>query len=211
MMMGSKGRYRYAKQWEAFADVVKSGIRPKTFERCWSYISDKVSGQYESEARALWNVLQTIKPESIVEVGRNLGGTLWMFACACPQLKEVLSLDIEWYDTTDNLWVKWFADHDVQAKILECDSTKHQAFGMYDFVFIDGLHTGEAVAADIQVWRDHARYIAFHDYADRGANNKHKRVFPDVVYEISKAAQLYGWQQVGERGRSEIVFETGIV
>jgi len=208
--MGSKGRYRYAKQWEAFADVLKSGIRPKTFGRCWPYIEHKVSGLYESEARALWNVLQKIQPQSIVEVGRNLGGTLWMFACACQQLREVLSIDIEWYDTTDDLWVRWFRDHGIAAKILECDSTRFAPQGMYDFCFIDGGHTGPIVAGDIEAWRDHCRYIGFHDYANLGSRNKHRRVYPDVVYEISRAAQTYGWTQVGTRGRSEIVYRTGL-
>ena len=78
--------------------------------------------------------------------------------------------------------------------------------GSLDFVYIDGEHTGEGVAADIANWKDHTRLIGFHDYADRGSKNKHKRVFKDVVAEISNAAAVNGWQQVGERGRSEIVF-----
>jgi len=208
--MGSRGRYRYAEQWEAFADVLRSGIRPTTFERCWPYIEDKVSGQYEEEARALWSNLKRIDPRSLVEIGRNLGGTLWMFACACPNLEEVLSLDVEWYDTTDNLWVKWFAEHGIRAKILECDSTQFCPFGMYDFVFVDGGHTGPIVRGDIDVWKDHCRYIAFHDYADRGSDNKHKRVFSDVVNEIHKAEIENGWEQFGERGRSDIVYRTGL-
>ena len=118
--MGSRGRYKYADQWETFASVIRSGIRPRTFDRAWSYVSDKVSGMYESEARAIWTFLDSHpEVESIVEVGRNLGGTLWLMGCACRNLKEVLSIDIEWYDTTDDLFVDWFADgHELVLRVV---------------------------------------------------------------------------------------------
>jgi predicted O-methyltransferase YrrM len=203
------GRDRYRKEWEQFAEMLCTGIRPTTFDAAWRQIPAHISGQYEDEARALWTILRKINPTSLVEVGRNLGGTLFLFACACPNLKEVLSIDLQWFDTTDDLWVEWFADHGIKAKILECDSTQFQPFGMYDFVFIDGGHTGEIAKKDIEIWRDHCHYIGFHDFADKGTN-KHRRAYPEVVREIKAASLAYKWQQFGERGRSDIVYRTGL-
>ena len=207
--MGSKGRFKYAKQWEQFAKVLKSGIRPTTFEAAWPYVSDKVSGMYESEAKAIWNFLASRPIKSIVEVGRNLGGTLWLMGCASKELKEVLSIDIEWYNTTDDVFPDWFALHNIHSDLRAEDSTTFKASGMYDFAFIDGLHTGPGVKADLEIWKDRCHYIGFHDYANR-KTNKHKRCFQDVVDEITKAKDKYGWKQIGERGRSEIIFETGV-
>jgi len=208
--MGSKGRFRYAEQWQAFADYLKEcAPMPKTFEVAYAIVSDKVSGMYESEARALWDILQEEQPETIVEIGRNLGGTLFLMACACQDsLKGVLSYDIEYYDTTDDVFYDWFQHHGIDFYIGTGDSAQIKAPNkIFDFVFIDGLHTGEAVKADIDIWQDHARLIGFHDYADLKVN-KHKKYFPNVVFEISKAARDYRWTQTGKRGRSEIVYRT---
>lgn len=202
-----RGRYKYRENWELFAKYLQKLERPTTFEECWSFIPPKISGQYEVEARALWNNLQKINPTSLVEVGRNLGGTLFMFACACPNLERVVSIDIERYELTDDAFVDWFSHHKIKADILVEDSTKFNTDGMWDFVFIDGGHAGDIVAADIRCWKDNCRYIAFHDYADKG-KNKHKRVFKDVVKEINKAEIENGWEQFGERGRSDTCYKT---
>jgi len=212
--MASKGRYRYAEQWQAFANYLESGIdhgvkRPETFEVAYHIVRDKVSGLYESEAKALWDILEAEQPETIVEIGRNLGGTLFLMACAAQKsLKGVLSYDIEYYDTTDDLWADWFKSHGVDCYLYTDDSTTITApDSIYDFVFIDGLHTAEAVKADLEIWKDHARLIGFHDYSDL-KHNKHKKHFAGVVTEIALAARKYGWKQVGKRGKSEIVFKT---
>lgn len=208
--MPSKGRFRYAEQWNRFADYLKRfEERPKTFEAAYEIVSDKVSGFYREEAEALWNILQDEQPKTIVEIGRNLGGTLFLMGCAAQDsLNCVISCDIEYYDTTDDIFPKWFGHHGVDCYLYTIDSSEIEAPGkVFDFVLIDGLHTGEAVKADIEIWKDHARLIGFHDYSDKKVN-KHKKHFPDVVYEISKAAREYGWQQVGKRGKSEIVFRT---
>ena len=208
--MPSKGRFRYAEQWNRFADYLKRfEDRPKTFEAAYEIVSDKVSGMYESEARALWDILQAEQPQTIVEIGRNLGGTLFLFGCAAQDsLNGVLSYDIEYFDTTDDIFPQWFAHHGVDCFLYTDDSTTITAPDrVFDFVFVDGGHDGHTVRADIEAWKDHARLIGFHDYANN-KTNKHKRFYGDLVYEISKAAREYGWKQVGKRGKSEIVYRT---
>lgn len=209
----SRGYRRYQKQIKQFAEYLSTGYRPTSFEAAYEVVSDKVSGQYKQEAVALWDILAVNDIKSVVEVGRNLGGTAFLFACACPKLERFLSLDIEEFPISDHALKCWFDRQGIDAELRVCDSTTFEpcrdtfACGLWDFVFIDGGHTGDIVRADIQAWKDHARLIGFHDYADRKVN-KHKRYYPDVVEEITWAAERYGWQQVGMRGRSEIVYAT---
>lgn len=208
--MASKGKHKYRQQWEAFANYLKTGKRPKQFDQAYGVVADKVSGLYEMEARAMWKNIKTIKPKKLVEVGRNLGGSLFLFGCAGTQLEEVLSIDVEHFELTDWELERWFTAHDIYCDCTIQDSTQYEAEGTWDLVFIDGGHTGPTVRADIEVWREHARYIGFHDFADRDGKNRHKRYYADVVNEIKAAAQAYQWQQFGERGRSDIVFKTGV-
>jgi len=208
--MASRGKKKYFEQWHAFAEYLLDAGRPDTFEEAYSAVCDKVSGLYESEAMAMWDNLRAINPKTIVEIGRNLGGSQFLFCCAAQECHRLLSIDIEDFELTDWRLREWGERNGVHIQNAVYDSTKWQADGVWDFVFIDGGHTGEIVRADIEIWKDHARYIAFHDYADRGTANKHKRVFSDVVAEISAAARAYQWQQYGSRGRSDITFKTGV-
>lgn len=209
--MASRGKKKYYKQWSAFADYLSLMKRPETFEECRAVVADKVSGLYESEAFAIWNILWEIKPKRIAEVGRNLGGSLFMYGCCCTELEYVFSVDIERFEETDLILGLWFQNHGIDSDVIVADSTeiKLDEDDIYDFVMIDGGHTGPIVKKDIDVWKDNVRVISFHDYADK-RTNKHKRVYPDVIAEISAAARYYGWKQIGQRGRSEICFETGV-
>ena len=200
-------KHKYQDKIEKFAKVLDSGIRPAEFNRAYAYVQDKVSGFYRSENEALWEFLATHDIKSFVEIGRNLSGTLFMIGCACRTLKEVLSIDINRYEPSDSAIERWFNKHDISATIIEQDSTTFIPFGLYDAVLIDGDHKGEVVKKEIQIWKDRCKYLIFHDYADNG-KNKHKRVFQDVVDEITKAKEKYGWVQIGERGRSEVIFKT---
>jgi len=207
--MASRGKHKYRKQWEEFAEYLKTFQRPVTFESAYDVVKDKVSGLYQDEAQAMWNNIQKINPESIIEIGRNLGGSQFLFCCAAPELKQFISFDIEAFELTDPLLEEWEEANGINGNNLLADSTGlgGKIGPVYDLVFIDGGHTGPIVKADIEVWKDHCNYIAFHDYADRGRKNKHRRVFQDVVDEITSAADKYNWKQFGERGRSDITFK----
>ena len=206
------GKDKYKKEWHEFADMLKTGQRPNNFDDAWALVPKHISGMYEAEMRALWDILSNESIRTMAEVGRNLGGTLFMFGCACDILQYVSSVDIAWYDVSDEALKDWFDSNEIEfdIEIINSAFVDYDDYDWpraFDFVFIDGLHTGPAVKADIEIWKDHARLIGFHDYSDN-KTNEHHRHFPDVVYEISKAARENGWEQVGERGRSEIVFKT---
>jgi dienelactone hydrolase len=201
-------RTRYQTQWLAFAEVLRSGYRPTTFDEAYTVVDNHVSGLYREEAKAVWDVISQRPIKSIVEIGRCLGGSLYLFACACPQLERVLSVDIEWYDTSDEAFPEFFAQHGIECQLVEGDSGEMVAHKEWDFVFIDGDHTGPGVKKDLEIWKDHTPLLGFHDFADHGRRNKHIKYYPDVVAEIQIAATNNNWQQVGKRGRSEIIFET---
>jgi len=206
-----KGRDKYAKQWRAFrAYLEQCDELPTTFEDAYAVVANKVSGLYREEAEALWNVLANEDVFEFVEIGRNLGGTQFLIGCCCQaNLLSIESYDIEYFDTTDDYFPEFWDRFGIACACHTGDSTRlTPSDHIRDFVFIDGGHTGEIVKRDIEIWGDKTRFIGFHDYADR-KTNKHKRYYPYVVYEISKAAQERGWKQIGKRGKSEVVFRTG--
>ena len=200
-------RQRNKKQWHELASLMRDGYRPTTLARVWDVVGTGVSGFHTGEAAALWHACKTDgNIRSIAEVGRCLGGTLWMMACCNRKLEEVYSIDVQRFDVTDDAFHDFFTIHGIKHKILVDDSRNAKPERKYDLVIIDGEHTGEGVTADIKIWWQHARLLCFHDYADKG-RNYHRRRYSYVVAAISYHAEKYGWKQVGERGKSEIIFE----
>jgi len=198
---------KYKAEWEEFARRLATGARPATFEDTWDYMPPHVCGLYRDEAQALWDNLQIIDPISIAEIGRNLGGGLFLMVCACPHLEFVKSWDIKRYPLTDDAFKVWFKAIGLRGVIDIQDSADAKPVeGWFDFVWIDGDHTGLGVLKDIMVWQDKVEWIGFHDYADKGSN-KHRRCFKDVVAEITAARERYGWEMLAERGRSDVVFK----
>ena len=125
--MASRGKHKYRKQWEAFAAYLETGKRPTTFEEAYAVVCDKVSGLYESEARAMWNNIRAINPKSIVEIGRNLGGSQFLFCCAAPELNYLESVDIERFELTDDLLETWAHVNDFKITNIVHDSTDYDA------------------------------------------------------------------------------------
>jgi len=202
--------HRRHAQCEAFWKRLESGDRPDTIDEAYALVSPGVCGLFETEAVGLWGALMDQQIFSLVEVGRNLGGGLVFLCCACPDVKLVRSIDLVAIPECDEPVAAWMRKQGIRYSLEEMDSSEASAFGMvYDFVWIDGGHTGECVAHDIAIWKDHARLLGFHDFADK-KHNAHKRCFQDVVDVIAAAEEQYGWQRIGKRGRSEIVFRTGI-
>jgi len=200
---------KYHHQQQDFVKYLKTFQRPQNYEEVYSVVKDKVSGLYRNESEPIWEIFKDKEIKTFVEVGRNLGGSLFFFTCLFKDLQEVLSIDIANYPLTDNALMDYFKRFEIKYNFVECDSITFKTNRMWDFAFIDGGHTGPIVKRDIEIWKDRCKYIGFHDYADKGRKNKHKKVFEDVVQEIKSAWDENGWKQIGKRGRSEIIFETG--
>lgn len=205
-LMGRGRRRSYAK----LVDLLKNRWRAKSFDELLEHNPWGVCGQYRCEAEGLWDTLKDLKIESMVEIGRNLGGGLFLFISMLPDLKKVLSIDIDKRDPTDNEFPGYLDHFGIENEIIVIDSTKYEPYDyLWDFVYIDGGHEREAIRKDIDIWKNRTKYIGFHDFADLGSKNKHKRKHSGVVKEISKAEEKFGWKRIGRRGRSEIVFDTG--
>jgi hypothetical protein len=191
------------------ADVFKSGARPESFDEAYDMVVR--AGLYKSEAKQVWDFIRGHDIRSVVEVGRNLGSGIFLMACAARGLKRFLSVDILRWSLTDDVIPAWAEANGFDIELVACDSMNYEPDRSlkWDFVFIDGGHTGPIVTNDLEKFRGLTRYIGFHDFADRGHRNTHKRLFKDVVEAIAAARDRYGWKQVGLRGRSEIIFDTG--
>jgi hypothetical protein len=98
-----------------------------------------------------------------VEIGTFRGVST---ACLAHYCEEVATVDIKLFEEAISLW-KFFG---VEPKILYClvdsDASKAKAiddFGDFDFAFIDGLHTYDAVEYDFSVVKK-CGTVLFHDY-----------------------------------------------
>ena len=197
---------RYVAEVKKFCADLHSGIRPTTFEEAYALCNHGICGLWEAELRALWDILQREDIQIMAEIGRFKGGALFMFACACPNLKFVRSIDAQPVLGIDEALRTWLTKNGIHHQIEVNDSRFCYPEMQYDFVYIDGGHRGMIVNRDLENWRERTRLIGFHDFADRGRSNAHRCVYPDVVAEVKRAREAYNWEQVGERGRSEIVF-----
>jgi hypothetical protein len=188
-------------------EMFDKGLRPDNFEEAYR-LGELGSGQWYEEAKSLWDIIRAYQPRRLAEVGRHMAGNSFLMACAAPRLERFLSIDILRYPDTDRALSNWLARHGIAHELVQADSRDYQPAEDMDFVYIDGEHTGEAVKADIAAWKDRTTLIGFHDFADKGTVNAHRHLYPDLIAAVQEAQQKYGWEQVGVRGRSEIVFRT---
>ena len=193
-------------RWKKVAEIFCYNIRPSDFKIAFERCKDG-NGQYDAEAQAVWDFIRKYDIKSIVEIGRHWGGNSFLMACAAKNLENFLSVDLFEWKLTDPLIKKWMEYYKIQAEIEVCDSMNYKSKGQWDFVYIDGGHTEEIVNVDISNWKDRTKFIGFHDFADRGRKNKHRVLYPGVVRAIQEARDKYGWKQIGERGRSEVIFQ----
>ena len=192
------------------AGVFKSGVRPDGFDQVYEMAQD-VAGLFRDEAKSIWDFIRGNDILTIAEIGRNLGSGIFLFACAARNLRRFLSIDMCSWPLTDEVIPGWAKANGFDMDLVVCDSMDYEPDRSlrWDFVFIDGGHTGQAVKNDLEKFRGIARYIGFHDFADMGRKNAHKRVYKGVVKAIVSARDRYGWVQACPRVRSEVIFDTG--
>lgn len=186
----------------------KERLTPDNF--CDAYNFYGAFGLYKIEASGIYSALHDKNITSVVEVGRCYSGGLYLYSCLFPNLKKVLSIDIDEYPRSDTAIKEYLGHYQIENDIVVCDSTLYKPDNfIWDFGFIDGGHTGPIVEQDMLIWKDRCRYIGFHDYADK-RKNKRKHYYHDVTEKITYYINKYNWKQIGNRGCSEIVLETGI-
>lgn len=147
--------------------------------------SDISAKQVESEINRLTDLVKSIKPATIVEIGTYRGGTLFIWRQVATPKAHIIALDLD-TNSLDGEFSKsrrqlyaHFARQDQQISFIAGDShdkhtkerLQHTLAGKpIDFLFIDGDHTLQGVKSDFEMYAPLVRkggIIAFHDILPR--------------------------------------------
>ncbi len=163
--------------------------------------------QIRSEILSLAEIVADIRPKVVLEIGSAYGGTLLIWAQIAEEL--LISCDID--DRTHRLsFYRRFPPPGSRCRVEMLVGDSHEpAFRQrvedllggrkVDFLFIDGDHTREGVAADYHDYRDLVRpggIIAFHDIVEKQC------IASNQVYDF--------WKMVrGDASAREIIDDPG--
>ncbi|MEM7815228.1 MAG: class I SAM-dependent methyltransferase [Candidatus Aenigmatarchaeota archaeon] len=139
--------------------------------------------QIRYEILKLLQILDSVKPKYIVEIGTAYGGSLFLFCRVSSPDAIVVSVDLPGgrfgggYSGLRTLIYKSFALRNQQLYLLRANSHHEGTLervksllggNKVDFLFIDGDHTYEGVKKDFAMYKSLVRkggIIAFHDIA----------------------------------------------
>lgn len=130
--------------------------------------------QIDSEILGLLERVEQLAPQTVLEVGRAQGGSLYLLTRICPKDSLIISLDIGATPRARDRFFSSFAREQQTIKILRGDShddavadhVKVLSGGHIDFLFIDGDHTYDGVKRDFALYAPLVRtggLIALHD------------------------------------------------
>jgi cephalosporin hydroxylase len=150
------------------------------------------------ELEQMLQLVDTIRPDRILEIGIWEGGTLWHWL---QRAQAVTAVDDTMRDPGPGEWLCWAEEAGTQLYLLHGDSRdpaiveSARRRGPYQFALIDADHTYQAVKADWENYRDMVEgVVCFHDITPR----------PD--YGVSEL-----WGEIKAEHRTvEIVDGTGI-
>lgn len=137
--------------------------------------------QVTSEILGLGNIIERLKPRTVLEIGTSKGGTLFIWARLAAKDAHLVSVDLP---GGENNWAypRWkeplyrkFASKMQTIDLLRGNSHSEEMLAAVkevlhgkdlDFLFIDGDHSYEGVRSDFLLYRSLVRkggLIAFHD------------------------------------------------
>jgi len=137
--------------------------------------------QVKEEIKELLRLIRKHRLETILEIGTERGGTLFLFARVSSPDAKIISIDLPsgrfggGYPEWRIPFYESFAMHEQKIRLIREDSHAHVTFKRVekilegrklDFLFIDGDHTYSGVKRDFEMYSMLVRkggIIAFHD------------------------------------------------
>jgi len=184
------------------------GERPDSVEKAidcsldWPILIDQV----RSEVVQLGKILQDLAPKCSLEIGTNLGGTLYLLCALSPPGARIISVDFPYGPSEGGGYrlrrvplYRRFARDGQRLHLIRADShspeTKDRVMRILsgeplDYLFIDADHTYRGVECDFQMYSPLVRsggIVAFHDIFN---------YVPNPKFEVAKF-----WDEVKQRYR----------
>ncbi len=145
--------------------------------------------QHRAELSAVLAYLDDRQPETVLELGTFLGGTLYVWARALESVEQVVTVDKPvWTDLVHEGRRELFPTFaaDVRIDLVYGDSHDDRTVeavadrlrGEVDLLFVDGDHTYEGVREDFETYRELVGgdgVVAFHDVRRHAADDDERR------------------------------------
>ena len=181
-----------------FLNLCRSGTTPRVWPRSVQIARgalDRGAWQKAAEFVPLVALVAQRRPNTVVEIGSAVGGTLWAWCQVADDRATIVTVDLPGapFGTVDSRPDEWesFTRASQRIEVVLGDSHRAETraraeravCGVVDFLFIDGDHTYDGVRHDFDMYGPLVRaggMIALHDIVPEPT------LHPDFVGEVHR-------------------------